>query len=98
MRKTLSSLVIALLLGWSGAVYAGDFQTGLEAYRAGDYMAALRDFRKAADQGLAPAQYVLGVMYHHGRGVAQDYAEAVKWYRRAADQGNANAQFNLGGM
>ncbi len=53
-------------------------------------------YRKAADQGNAPAQSNLGVMYENGRGVAQSDAEAVKWYRKAADQGNARAQYNLG--
>ena len=55
-------------------------------------------YRKAADQGIAEAQFNLGVMYRDGQGVTQDYAEAVKWFRKAADQGNADAQFNLGVM
>ena len=49
-----------------------------------------------ADQGIAPAQYNLGLCYAHGTGVAQDDEEAVKWYRKAADQGLADAQHNLG--
>ena len=54
--------------------------------------------RKAAEQGGAQAQYLLGVRYANGEGVPQDDGEAVKWYRKAAEQGHANAQFNLGGM
>ena len=53
-------------------------------------------FRKAADQGNADAQNVLGLMYDNGQGVPQDYVEAVTWFRKAADQGVADAQFNLG--
>ena len=41
-----------------------------------DYEEAVRWFRKAADQGIAEAQYSLGVMYGEGQGVMQDYAEA----------------------
>ena len=52
----------------------------------------------AADQGIAQAQYILGVMYENGQGVAQDYSAAMKWYRMAADQGHAQAQCNLGVM
>jgi S1-C subfamily serine protease len=52
----------------------------------------------AAEQGLAAAQYNLGMMYDHGRGVRQDYKEAVKWYTMAAEQGYAEAQNNLGVM
>ena len=54
------------------------------------------DFRKAAEQGLAFAQFKLGQMYDKGVGVPKDVAEAVKWYRKAAEQGEALAQFYLG--
>ena len=47
---------------------------------------AVKWMRKAADQGLAKAQFNLGMMYEVGRGVVQDYAEAVKWYRKAAEK------------
>jgi TPR repeat protein len=43
--------------------------------------------RRLADQGLAAAQYGLGLMYYLGQGVPQDYAEAIGWFRKAADQG-----------
>ena len=49
-----------------------------------------------AEQGLATAQYNLGVMYADGDGVPENVTEAVKWYRKAADQGDAEAQFNVG--
>jgi TPR repeat protein len=55
-------------------------------------------FRKAADQGYAPAQSILGQMYHDGQGVPQDYAQTAMWLRKAADQGNALAQGFLGAM
>jgi len=54
-------------------------------------------FRKAAEQGGAYAQSILGFMYERGVWVAQDFAEAIKWYRKAADQGNAASQIKLGG-
>ena len=38
-----------------------------------DYAAAMRWYRKAADQNLVDAQYNLGVMYDKGQGVTQDY-------------------------
>lgn len=53
-------------------------------------------YRRAADQGYAPAQFNLGVMLGAGRGVPKDDVEAAKWYRKAAEQGDAGAQFNLG--
>ena len=54
------------------------------------------EYRKAAEQGDASAQYKLGVCYDSGEGVAKDEMEAVKWWRKAAEQGYAPAQFNLG--
>src|SRR5450755_1012374 len=61
-----------------------------------DNAAAALWFRKAAEQGYAPAQSNLGTLYLYGRGVTQDDNEAVVWFRRAADQGDAVAEFLLG--
>jgi TPR repeat protein len=47
-------------------------------------------------QGLAKAQYNLGVCYERGCGVVKDYGKAVEWYQKAAEQGYAHAQYNLG--
>ena len=52
---------------------------------------AVRWYRLAADQGLADAQFSLGVMYAIGDGVPKDDAEAARWYRLAADQGYVSA-------
>ena len=81
---------------WADA--QSDAVKGWEAEQAGDYVEAVKWYRKAAEQGDAVAQNNLGVMYKKGRGVTQDYAEAVKWYRKAAQQGYARAQSNLGWM
>jgi hypothetical protein len=52
-------------------------------------------FRAAADQGLARAQYDLGVMYERGRGVPVDLTAAANWYLKAANGGYPLAQYNL---
>ena len=52
--------------------------------------------RKGAECEDAQAQFVLGLMYDKGEGVARDAAAAAKWFRRAAEQGHAQAQYNLG--
>jgi len=51
---------------------------------------------KAAEQGDALAQNLLGVMYVSGQGELKDEQQAVAWFRKAAEQGYADAQFNLG--
>ena len=62
---------------------------------AGDYIEALRWFRKAADKGHTEAMYNIGVYYENGDGVKQDYTEAMKWYRKAADRGDDDAKAAL---
>ncbi len=52
-------------------------------------------YRLAAEQGNAYAQFNLGFMYDNGQGVPKDYKTAVKWYRLAAKQRYAPAQYNL---
>jgi hypothetical protein len=42
------------------------------------------------------AQFLLGVYYMNGTGVAQDDAEALRWYRLAAEQGHVSARSNVG--
>ncbi len=59
---------------------------------------AVQAVRRAAAQGLAQAQYNLGLMYAEGRGVQRDDVQAVAWYQKAAAQGLAQAQYNLGLM
>jgi len=34
-------------------------------------------YRKAAEQGLAEAQYNLGVPYYNGQGASKDYVESM---------------------
>ena len=92
----ITPLVILALLAPLNA--SADVDKGSDAYRAGDYATALQEFKKAAEQGDARAQFNLGVMYANGRGVIQDDKEAVKWFRLAAEQGVAEAQYNLGIM
>jgi len=53
-------------------------------------------YRKAAEQGLAGAQFLLGNAYDKAKGVPQDYAQAAIWYRKAAEQGFPEAQSILG--
>ena len=64
----------------------------------GDSESASTWYRRAAEQGVARAQYNLGVLLYQGRGVSKDHAEAVHWYTKAAEQGYLNAMYNLGFM
>jgi len=94
--KASKLLVIVTLVAL--AAYAFSVWAGYDA-RIANYAASHeKDFRVAAAQGDADAQYNLGLMYSRGVGVGEDDAEALKWYRMAAAQGHAKAQYNLGMM
>jgi len=73
-----------------------DFKAGADAYHRGDYATALRELRSPAEQGVASAQFNLGLLYANGQGVSKDDAQARQWYEKAAAQGHADAQVNLG--
>jgi hypothetical protein len=51
-----------------------------------DYAQAAFWYRKAAEQGDAPAQVCLGLLYYEGRGVPPDYAQAYFWFYLAFRQ------------
>ena len=74
------------------AAAATAIETGNNYIRVGDYAQAMTSYRKAADQGDALAQNLIGYLYQEGQGVQQDYAQAMAWHRKAADQGDATAQ------
>ena len=75
-----------------------DFQAGMDARNRGDFAKAMREWQPLAEQGNAPAQFYLGLLYENGDGVPEDYKKAREWYEKSAAQGEANAQFYLGLM
>ena len=101
MKNILYTIILSFLLlscDTTVTTTTADFQAGLDAYQAGDYATALKEFRSLAEQGNVDAQYNIGVIYHQVEGVTQDYKKALKWYRLAAEQGDVRAQHNLGNM
>ena len=54
------------------------------------------DLVKAAEQGDADAQTLLGVCYSKGEEAPQSDEEAIKWWRKAAEQNHPLAQCSLG--
>jgi len=62
------------------------FMRGVEAFRAGDYVHAVRMYETAASWGYKNAQYNLGVMYARGQGVEVDLPRAMAWLALAAER------------
>jgi uncharacterized protein len=71
-------------------------EDALAAYNHGDYETALKVIRPRAEKGQVLAEYILGLMYANGQGVAESYPEAMKWLQKAGEQGEAKAQFSVG--
>jgi localization factor PodJL len=78
---------------------AGEFEVAVR-YAEGrgvpqNFAEAARWFERAANRGLAPAQYRLGSLLEKGQGVKKDAEAARRLYLAAADKGNAKAMHNL---
>ena len=56
---------------------------------------AAKWWRKAAEQGYAPAQYALGACYYNGGGVPKNLEKAEYWLRKSAAQGFEPAKQTL---
>ena len=78
MYRYLAFGLLILLFSSSLAVsaFGGQFQDATAAEMA-------KSYRRAAEQGVAEAQYNLGHMYRMGFGVPQDYVLAHMWYNLA---------------
>ena len=72
------------------------YSKGLDYYNAENYVETFIILKPLAEQGYAPAQFIIGECYYYGNGVTEDESVAVSWYRKAAEQGYASAQKSLG--
>ena len=52
---------------------------------------AFKYYALAADQGLTPGEFNLGICYRNGEGTEVDLGKARYWFERAAAKGNKNA-------
>ena len=78
-------------------------EAGILAYYRSDYQRAFELLHPLAEEGVARAQFRLGLMYVLGRGVAENRAEGLKWIKAAlsvivtmAKKGIPWAQTDLG--
>ena len=62
-----------------------------QAFEKADIVSAMNYYRRAANNGYAPAQNRLAYLLDK----SEENEAAIEWYRKAAAQGEAEAQFNL---
>ncbi len=62
------------------------YELGYKYFSDKNYAEALKWYTLSAEQGLAQAQFNLGLMYENGLSVQKDVNEARKWYQKSAAQ------------
>lgn len=83
-----------LSAGWALAGPEQDTELAEKEFARGDLVVSMGLWRKAAQEGYAPAQVRLADILDK----AEEDVEAVDWYRKAAVQGNAAGEYGLGQM
>lgn len=95
-KRVYTMLLMAMMTVMSVAQTAQELLNEANAkYEAGQMEAALDLYTKAANKGLAEAQFQLGKMYYLGESGSKDYSSASMWFKRAARQRHAKAEYGL---
>ena len=97
MRPVVLVAAIAVA-GFAAAPARGDFPAAIAAYDGGDYATAFAESVAVAARGDRDAQYLVGLLYSRGEGVALDRVRAYLWFSLAADQGDRFAMDALAGL
>ena len=85
-------LLLASALALAPAAARADMAAGWRAYTAGDYEAAVTEWRPLAEAGDRQAAYALGMAFQ----IMGQPGRAVSWYEQAAGAGVTEAQILLG--
>jgi cell division septation protein DedD len=93
-RHMIGALAIATALAAAPAL--ADVKAGVDAWSAGRYEQAIKEWRPLADRGDADAQFNMGQAHRLGRGVPTDLKIAQSWFEKAGAQGHQEAQANAG--
>jgi cell division protein FtsN len=80
---------------WASPAWA-DVKAGVDAWGAGNYAAAVREWRTPAEAGDPDAIFNLAQAYKLGRGVEPDIKKAEELYAKAAARGHLQAADNYG--
>ncbi len=95
-RRALIWLAVITLVAVAIWQMPDRYQAAAAAFQKGDYVSALKMWRKLARGGDAVAQYNLGVLYRSGTGVEPSDSEAHRWFMKSAEKGTAAAEFEVG--
>lgn len=93
-----SSMAMAAGFLIAAAPALADVKAGVDAWAAGNYDAAVKEWVGPSAQGDPDAQFNLAQAYRLGRGVPRNDAKAKELYSKAAAQGHLQAADNYGMM
>lgn len=93
--KWLASLAVFMALLSNLQASASPLDDALKALEAGSNPKAAEVLLKLANEGNPLAQFRLGDLYYHGRGVAEDENMAIYWWKKSAASGNAEAMYQI---
>ena len=94
MRILAILVILCTLLSVGCNSDKSEYDAGIAAYKRGHYAVALSNFESRAMEGDPVAQFCLGYMYKHGKGVRENNQTALDWYTKAAAQGHVPALNN----
>ncbi|RYY73743.1 MAG: sel1 repeat family protein [Gammaproteobacteria bacterium] len=92
MRNYLAVLILLL----SSLPTFASMEEALDAYKKGNYGAAIQELNRLGEAGDVFAQIMLGALYNKGGAVVHDDKIAASWFEKAANQENTEAQYQLG--
>ena len=88
MKRLLSAIALSCC---AALAHADGYESGVEAYRAGDYAKALTIFENLSARGFGDGDWMLSVMYANGAGVTKDIGKSEELALRAAERGAERA-------
>lgn len=94
-RRAQFALLASLTVAAASPALA-DVKQGVDAWSAGDYPRAVKEWQGPAQAGDPDAMFNLAQAYKLGRGVPRDLAQAETLYQRAAVKGHLGAADNYG--
>ncbi|GAW97930.1 MULTISPECIES: tetratricopeptide repeat protein [Colwellia] len=93
VKKILSAMI--LLASFSTFSQGNDLEQGIYEFNRGKFQAAISQFRPLVNEGYAPAQYQMALIYQFGYSVPKDGMKALELFQLAAAQNYPDAQFEL---
>ena len=95
MRTKILLFTLTLLSSFSVLSQGNDLEQGIYELNRGQFKAAIEQFRPLVNEGYAPAQYQMALVYLHGYSVPKDGMKALELFQLSAAQNYPDAQFEL---